>query len=72
MPETSNEPKRTSRRPSGKKSGPSKLRSINPATGELVAEIDADDPAAVADAIATARKIAPEWGALPPGGRARC
>ena len=71
MPETSNEPKRTPRRSAAKKAGPAKLQSINPATGELVSEVNAHDPAVVADAVSAARKVAPEWAAIPIGGRAR-
>ena len=71
MPETSNESKRTTRRSAAKKTGPLKLKSVNPATGEVMGEVTADDPASVADAVAVARKVAPEWAAIPPGGRAR-
>jgi acyl-CoA reductase-like NAD-dependent aldehyde dehydrogenase len=54
-----------------KPAAPKPLKSFNPATGEVVGEIPANSPAEVADAVAAARKIAPEWAAIPPEGRAR-
>jgi acyl-CoA reductase-like NAD-dependent aldehyde dehydrogenase len=50
--------------------GPRKLRSANPRTGEPFREIPAATKADVVDAVATARKVAPEWGSLDPRGRA--
>ncbi len=47
------------------------LKSINPRTGEVLREIPAASPAEVRDAVVQARKIAPEWAAIPPEGRAR-
>ncbi|MGH2787652.1 MAG: aldehyde dehydrogenase family protein [Actinomycetota bacterium] len=49
----------------------SKLRSFNPCTGETLSEIRANTAGDVGDAVAAARKVAPEWAALPPQGRAR-
>lgn len=50
---------------------PPKLRSFNPRTGETMAEIPTIAPGEVADVVSQARKVAPEWAALPPEGRAR-
>ena len=50
---------------------PKKLKAFNPATGQQVGEVTANSPAEVTEAVALARKVAPEWGAIPPGGRAR-
>ena len=50
---------------------PKKLKAFNPATGEQVGEVQANSPAEVSEAVALARKVAPEWGAIPPAGRAR-
>jgi acyl-CoA reductase-like NAD-dependent aldehyde dehydrogenase len=47
------------------------LKSINPQTGEVRGEIPAIAPAEVADVVAQARKVAPEWAAISPEGRAR-
>ena len=49
---------------------PATLKSFNPATGETIGEIRASSPAEVADAVAAARKVAPEWAAIPAPGRA--
>ncbi len=51
--------------------GPVMLRSFSPATGEVLGEVQANSPADVKDAVARARKVAPEWAAIPPEGRAR-
>jgi acyl-CoA reductase-like NAD-dependent aldehyde dehydrogenase len=50
--------------------GPRKLKSFNPRTGERIGEVPASTKAEVLDAVAAARKVAPEWGALDPRGRA--
>jgi acyl-CoA reductase-like NAD-dependent aldehyde dehydrogenase len=47
------------------------LKSMNPRTGDVVAEIAPTDPAEVATIVEQARKVAPEWGAIAPEGRAR-
>src|SRR5215210_4900832 len=47
------------------------LRSIDPRTGSVRSEIPATDPAEVAQLVAQARKVAPEWAAISPEGRAR-
>ncbi|MEA2498381.1 MAG: hypothetical protein QOH26_786, partial [Actinomycetota bacterium] len=58
---------------SGRKtaSSPDKLRSFNPRTGEVMAEIPTTPIAEVAEIVARARKVQPEWGAIGPEGRAR-
>ncbi|MFN2588427.1 MAG: aldehyde dehydrogenase family protein [Actinomycetota bacterium] len=48
-----------------------RLRSFNPRTGEVLREIDATPVAEVAEAVARARKVAPDWAAIPPQGRVR-
>ncbi len=48
-----------------------KVQSLNPATGQLLAEFDAADATEVQAAVAEARKAAPGWRNLGPGGRAR-
>jgi len=50
--------------------GPRKLRSVNPRTGEQLAEVPATTKAEVLDSVAVARKVAPEWAALDARGRA--
>ena len=49
---------------------PRKLKSVDPRTGEPLAEVPASTKAEVLDAVAVARKVAPEWAALDPRGRA--
>jgi acyl-CoA reductase-like NAD-dependent aldehyde dehydrogenase len=44
---------------------------MDPRTGEARGEIQATDPAEVAEIVAQARKVAPEWAAISPEGRAR-
>ena len=61
--------RRRSRPPAGP-IRPSMLTSFNPRTGATVGEVAANSPADVADAIALARKVAPEWAAISPAGRA--
>lgn len=58
---------RTARKPSSN----GKLKSFNPRTGEVMREIPAVAPAEVPDYVEQARKVAPEWGAIKPEGRAR-
>lgn len=48
-----------------------RLRSFDPRTGDVVREIDATPVPEVAEVVARARKVAPEWAAIPPQGRAR-
>ncbi|HEX2049831.1 MAG TPA: aldehyde dehydrogenase family protein [Actinomycetota bacterium] len=50
---------------------PKPLRSFDPRTGEVVGTVPATAPTDVADAVAHARKVAPEWAAIAPEGRAR-
>lgn len=60
--------RKTTRR-TRKVGSPTILKSFNPRTGEVMREIPAHSPAEVADIVATARKVAPEWGAIPVEGR---
>ncbi len=48
-----------------------RLESFNPRTGEVVRTIEATPVEEVAEAVARARKVAPEWAAIPPQGRVR-
>ena len=48
-----------------------RLDSFNPRTGEVVRTVEATPPAEVAEVVAQARKVAPEWAAIPVEGRAR-
>lgn len=50
---------------------PLTLKSFDPQTGEVVAEIPTVAPGEVADVVAQARKVAPEWAGIPPEGRVR-
>ncbi len=50
---------------------PTKLTSFDPRTGRRLGEVAASTPAEVRDAVARARKIAPEWAAVPIQGRVR-
>ena len=70
MAESKTTRKKTTRR-SSKKSGPVTLKSFNPRTGEVMREIPANSPAEVLDIVAGARKVAPEWAAIPVEGRVR-
>jgi acyl-CoA reductase-like NAD-dependent aldehyde dehydrogenase len=72
-PKTAKTPrKRTSTRRTTRKSDSQvMLKSFNPRTGEVMREIPANSPAEVADIVANARKVAPEWGAIPVEGRVR-
>ena len=44
----------------------------NPANGELIIALPADDAASVADKVATARAAQPAWAALPLARRRAC
>ena len=58
-------------RPKGtSQKAPDTLRSFNPATGETVGEVAANSPEEIAGIVANARKVAPEWAAIPAAGRA--
>lgn len=48
-----------------------RVQSLNPATGELLAEFAAAEAEEVRAAVGDARRAAPEWRRLGPGGRAR-
>src|SRR5687768_1742207 len=55
-----------------RKSGtPAKLESINPRTGKVVGTVVGNAAAEVRGIVETARKVAPEWRAIGPAGRAR-
>ena len=71
MAETKTTRKKTTRRSPRKSDSPTTLKSFNPRTGEIMREIPANSPAEVADIVANARKVAPEWGAIPIEGRVR-
>jgi acyl-CoA reductase-like NAD-dependent aldehyde dehydrogenase len=62
---------RTTRSRTTKAKTPPTLQSFNPRTGEVMREIPTVAPGEVADIVAQARKVAPEWAAIPPQGRAR-
>lgn len=61
----------TTKKATAKKSEPPTLKSFNPRTGEVVEEIIPVAPAEVAEVVAQARKVAPEWGSLSVEGRIR-
>ena len=63
--------RKTTKTRRSKAEAPQTLKSFNPATGEIMGEIPANSPGEVADIVAQARKVAPEWAAIPPEGRAR-
>lgn len=50
--------------------GPESLPSFNPATGETMGEVPANSADDIAGIVEHARKVAPEWAAIPPQGRA--
>ncbi|HEX2240713.1 MAG TPA: aldehyde dehydrogenase family protein, partial [Actinomycetota bacterium] len=50
---------------------PETLKSFNPVTGQIQGEVVPNSPGEVRDAVAHARKVAPEWASLPPKARAR-
>lgn len=58
-------------KPSNGTQTPSTLKSINPRTGEVMAEIPTTPAAEVKEVVAQARKVQPEWAAMGPEGRAR-
>ena len=65
-------PKATaSRRTRKKPAAPETLTSFSPTSGRVLGEVSANSPGEVADIVAQARKVAPEWAAIPPEGRAR-
>jgi acyl-CoA reductase-like NAD-dependent aldehyde dehydrogenase len=51
--------------------GTGRLESFNPRTGEVMRTVESTPVAEVAEVVARARKVAPEWAAIPPQGRAR-
>ena len=51
--------------------GPVMLKSFNPRTGEVMGEVAATSVEGVREAVEHARKVASEWGAIAPQGRAR-
>ena len=71
--------KATTRKPAARKPAARKsraktaptLRSFNLRTGETLAEIPTTSPGEVKDFVEQARKVAPEWAAMAPEGRAR-
>jgi acyl-CoA reductase-like NAD-dependent aldehyde dehydrogenase/sulfur carrier protein ThiS len=63
MPETKKKPK-------SKKAGATMLRSFDPARGRKLGEVRANSPTEVAETVSHARKMAPEWAAIDPRGRA--
>jgi len=58
-------------RTSRKSSSNGTLKSFNPRTGEVLREISSVAPGQVRDYVEQARKVAPEWAAIDPAGRAR-
>lgn len=48
-----------------------RLESFNPRTGQVVGTVEATPVEEVAEVVARARKVAPEWAAIPPQGRVR-
>ena len=54
-----------------KSKGPAMLKSFNPRTGEVMREIPSVSLEDVREAVEQARKVAPEWAAIAPAGRAR-
>jgi acyl-CoA reductase-like NAD-dependent aldehyde dehydrogenase len=63
--------KKTTKSTRSRMRAPQNLESLNPRTGEIRGEIPATAPAEVADVVERARKVAPEWAAIAPEGRAR-
>ncbi|HYI44866.1 MAG TPA: aldehyde dehydrogenase family protein [Actinomycetota bacterium] len=60
----------TRRRTSRKQSSNGSLKSFNPRTGEVMAEIPTTSPAEVKEVVERGRKVQPEWAAIAPEGRA--
>lgn len=54
-----------------KPAGPVMLKSFNPRTGEVMRMVPSATVEDVREAVAHARKVAPEWAAIAPAGRAR-
>ena len=71
MATTAGRTTRTRRSPAKTEASNGKLKSFNPRTGEVIREIPAVAPGEVKDYVEQARKVAPEWGAIDPEGRAR-
>ena len=71
MAESKTTRKKTTRRSTKKSAEPVTLKSFNPRTGEVMGEIPANSAAEVADIVGNARKVAPEWAAIPVEGRVR-
>jgi acyl-CoA reductase-like NAD-dependent aldehyde dehydrogenase len=61
----------TTRRVASKKTTNGTLKSFNPRTGEVMREIATTPVGDVKEIVAQARKVQPEWAAIPPGGRGR-
>jgi acyl-CoA reductase-like NAD-dependent aldehyde dehydrogenase len=59
--------KKTTRRRS---SGPAKLKSFNPRSGEVMREVTTTPPIEIPEIVGQARKVQPEWAAISPQGRA--
>ncbi|MFN2593397.1 MAG: aldehyde dehydrogenase family protein, partial [Actinomycetota bacterium] len=62
---------RTPSRSRSKAKSPTTLKSFDPRHGTVLDEIRTVSPGEVADIVAQARKVQPEWAAIPPAGRAR-
>ena len=71
MAESKTTRKKTTRRTSKKAEAPTTLKSFNPRTGEVMREIPANSAGEVVDIVSAARKVAPEWAAIPVAGRVR-
>jgi acyl-CoA reductase-like NAD-dependent aldehyde dehydrogenase len=63
--------KRTTKTTRSRAKAPQKLKSLNPRTGEIRSQIQANAPGEIPDVVDRARKVAPEWAAIAPEGRAR-
>src|SRR4051812_15527528 len=63
--------KTTTRRVASKRTNYGTLKSFNPRTGEVMREIATTPVGDVAEIVAQARKVQPEWAAIPPAGRGR-
>ena len=63
--------KTTTRRVASKRTGNGMLKSFNPRTGEVMREIATTPVGDVSEIVAQARKVQPEWAAIPPAGRGR-
>ncbi|MGH2818341.1 MAG: aldehyde dehydrogenase family protein [Actinomycetota bacterium] len=63
--------KRTTKTTRSRVRAPQKLKSLNPRTGEIRSEVQANAPGEISDVVDRARKVAPEWAAIAPEGRGR-